>query len=100
MGMGMGMGVGMGMPRGQEKSSGHLHGAAAADRGSARGASVRGAACGGGAFLRTQASHFLRSQADVEIRRKHMNLVAVQHCKLPWEGTVHTAAQGPECETQ
>ena len=23
-----------------------------------------------------------------------MNLVAVQHCKLPWEGTVHTAAQG------
>ena len=34
--MGMGMGMGMGMPRGQEKSSGHLHGAAADDRRSAR----------------------------------------------------------------
>ena len=34
--MGMGMGMGMGMPRGQEKISGHLHGAAAADAGDAR----------------------------------------------------------------
>ena len=52
--MGMGMGMGMGMPRGQEKSSGHLHGAAAADRRSARRlrAGVRRAQ-GGAKFLRT-----------------------------------------------
>ena len=54
----------------------------------ARGASVR--------LRRAQEGrHFCgRHKCYVEIRRKHINLGAVQQCKLPWEGTVHTAAQG------
>ena len=47
--MGMGMGMGMGMPRGQEKSSGHLHGAAAADAGGR----AAPPCAGGASFLRT-----------------------------------------------
>ena len=78
--MGMGMCMGMCMPRGQEKSSGHLHGAAADDRRRAR---------------RLRAPSGVRRRGVISADwTKHINLGAVQQCKLPWEGTVHTAAQG------